>query len=298
MSLAKAVHNARNWLTGSGPDQKPSLVFCDDRRTLQSPGSDTVTLGFLDDISAAVEPGYILSAYNPDDVNDAAVFHVVGESGNDFWCFDGYGGSPAGVDVENSWLEVNPPDGWTSHALFRRAEFVTDNHLWPEVWQWMTFEVANPNYVRGWVELTGDNSKIEKIDAAYQFGAVNDLIEIPAGLHRQSNIGAADLGTILQYELAWPGRKILVRGRRRFEVDDLTGSSREAKALVEIVGAGTAALTLDAGVTTTKFETPTGEQVHITAPYLWRSFVNQRRAFARSMQTDRRNVIKYAGGFR
>lgn len=298
MGLEAAVREAKNQLTGSGAGEKPSLVQVSSAEIISNQGRELVRLRLNSQYSPSpTNAGRVLARLDPQTYNECNVLYTVSantEGANEIICYTGYEGSPKLADADayaNTWWDQNAPYSSMSHTIWQKAEYVLENQLWPQIWEWTTYTVNAPNSY-GWENVPASAGNLrEVVQPGWQLHS-HETEPVAVGLDR--NVGTSPSGIVMRYDpnITYLGTPLYVTCKRQYGETDVG----VAAGLAHLVGTGAAALTLDSAVATERLVSIDPTQPPRDLSRLkWRDFLQQREQWSKQLRSDVPKGMIYVG---
>jgi len=292
MSYKTAVDEAKDQLTGHGIGEAPPIRRVASTSAFAVVNGDVVTFDLVAGEGAKVRAGEVLSSYNATDATDAWVFYILSVSTDTVTVVNGYQGAPSATvagDLDDVLLNQGDPDSWTEYSLYRKVQALMENQLYPSIWSWGSATITSPSLATHQAEIP---ATVLAVEGAWQvLGGIAYPVswwltrDVPTAVSSTNSIFGYDARDMVD------GSDIYVKTKEKFVEADL---ATEGDRLVNIVGAGTAALALDAGVAARMLDTASKDakmDAGDKAGLMWRSFLTQLEAWAEELERDTDTII-------
>lgn len=277
MAKTDIIKRAKPLIYGSGLGEKPSLVRTAASASISTTGSITTFNLFAGD-GGKIRAGDVLSTLGATDETDAFVAYILSVS-TDTVTVTFIDGSPVptGTDLDSKVLEVDPLV--SELALANAIDVITDNWLYPHVFELDATNTVTPDLTDGQVEVVATTREILH---AYQVVA-NTVYPVRFGLQRNVNTALSSTGVLAHFE-AYDGSTVYYTA-----VEEVTDETTNT-GLQHMIATGAAALCLDGTIVETTLESAKSDsqnrQAESAASALWRSFLTQRQAYAEDLSRD------------
>lgn len=289
MALSDIHDKVRSILYGSGLGEKPAIRLAAADANEQISGS-MIDFDLAANEGAKVKPGNKLAVYANSDAASAHVIYVTSISTDTITGINGgMEGAPAVTDgdLDSAILEQNPLV--SSNEIHDAITTVVERHLWPDVYQRETLEVASPDLIDGQEALSTETMEI--LHAWQRIGPTNYGIAFQRHPY-DVDTDIASTGKVAEFD--WiDGSTGYYTAKTKITVSDDDGTPE----LTRLIATGAAALALGGTLVETTLSRTKKDNIEAVGQrnqvggLLWRDFLTLKQQYARELGRQNESKI-------